>query len=344
MENLLYYPYINVPRTDWIIRTLLYYNQVGSIVPQNYFYEPEKYDNFMRELVQNELVIPINPIEVLERPTEISRPFIDYIKSKEFKLEQRRVQFNNEKRDNKLNLNGLKIHVDKFDAELFYQLEQAGLAKREDYEWFIIEQKTANDLMSFLASLVGGKLNFLPTTDKLVRKVPFTSSSKKVYKTEKRENIRREIILKELIPFPEQIDIMQLRRFKDKHLDLLNKFKNKLELIALDHNLNEESQLFRETLRELNYQKQELSEKMNESRFGRLMFGTVCGITGAIIGLASSGTNGALVGSLAALPSFANAVHSALQLEGVKNISDQSGMKYLALIDKEIRRPNTNIV
>lgn len=113
-------------------------------------------------------------------------------------------------------------------------------------------------------------------------------------------------------------------------------------MIALDHSLEEESQLFIETLKELNYQKEELSAKMNESQLGQLIFGTVCGITGAVIGLASAGTTGALAGSLAALPSFANSIHSALLIERVENITDQSGMKYLALIDKKIRRPDTN--
>jgi len=346
MDNLLYFPYINIPRTDWTIRTLLYYHQVGSIVPQNYFYKPGKYDGFMRELVLNELVIPINPIEVLDRPWEVSRPFIDYVNSKEFKLKQRRENFRNgvfgRIHKDKFEFSGPRIHVDKFDGEIFYQLEQAGLARRENHEWFIVEQRTANDLMSFLASVIGCKLNFLPTTDMQVRKVPFTNSSKKVYKTKSIDNIRREIILNELIPFPEQIDLTQLRKFKDKHPDLLNRFKNKVELIALDHNLDEESQLFKETIKELNYQKEELSEKMNESKLGQLMFGTVCGITGAVIGLASAGTTGALVGSLAALPSFANSIHSALQIERVENITNQSGMKYLALIDKKIRRPGAN--
>jgi hypothetical protein len=346
MENLLYYPYINIPRTDWSIRTLLYYNQIGSIVPQNYFYEPERYDPFMREMVRNELVIPINPLEVLDRPWEISKPFIDYVNGNDFKLRARRSSFNKGRtgriNENKFNLNGPKIHTNKFDGEIFYQLEQAGLAKRENYEWYIVEQRTANDLMSFLASIIGGKLDFLPTTDLQVRKVPFTSSTKKVYKTQRKENIRREIILRELIPFPEQIDLLQLRRFKDKHLDLLNRFKNKVELIALDHNIDEESQLFKETIKELDYRKEELSAKMNESKFGELIFGTVCGVTGAVIGLAAAGTTGALVGSLSALPSFANAIHSALKIERVENITDQSGMKYLALVDKKIRKPGAN--
>lgn len=344
MGNLLYYPYINIPRTDWTIRTLLYYNQVGSIVPQNYFYEPERYDQFMQEMVQNELVVPINPMEVLDRPWEVSNPFIDYVNGEEFKLKQRRLNFRKGKysRVAESKFTGPNIHANKFDSEIFYQLEQAGLAKRENNEWYIVEQRTANDLMSFLASTIGGKLDFLPTTDMLVRKVPFMNSSKKVYKTKRKENVRREIILKELIPFPEQIDLLQLRKFKDKHPVLLNRFKNKVELIALDHNLDEEIQLFKETIKELDFRKEEFSAKMNESKFGQLMFGTVCGITGAVIGLASAGTTGALVGSLSALPSFTNAVHSALKIERVENITDQSGMKYLALIDKKIRRPGAN--
>jgi len=83
---------------------------------------------------------------------------------------------------------------------------------------------------------------------------------------------------------------------------------------------------------------------MGESKFGQLIFGTVCGITGAVIGLASAGTAGAIVGSFSALPSFANAVYSALQIERVENIPDQSGMKYLALVDRKIRRPGANII
>ncbi len=342
MENLLYYPYINIPRTNWTIRTLLYYNQIGSIVPQNYFYEPEKYDSFMLEMVRNNLVIPINPIEVLDNPWKLSEPFIEYVNSKNFNLKNRRKRFRNGEigriNQRKFIQPQAKIHVSKFDNEIFYQLEQAGIAKKADNEWYILEKRTANDLMSFLASVIGVKMNLLPVTDKQVRKVPFTTNSKKVYKTKRKENIRREIILKELIPFPEQINLLQLRKFKDKHPELLKNFKNKIELIALDHNLEEDSQLFKETIKELNYRKEELSAKMNENKLGQLIFGTVCGITGAVIGLASSGTSGALVGSMSALPSFVNAVHSALQIEKIENITDQSGMKYLALVDKKIRR------
>lgn len=52
MDNLLYYPSINLPDTDWTIRTLLYYDNIGSIVPEQYFHEPDLYEPFMREAIQ----------------------------------------------------------------------------------------------------------------------------------------------------------------------------------------------------------------------------------------------------------------------------------------------------
>ena len=66
MDKLLYYPYINLPETNWTVRVLLYYDEVGSIVPQQYFYAPEEYNPYMRNLIQEGLVNPINPIEVLD--------------------------------------------------------------------------------------------------------------------------------------------------------------------------------------------------------------------------------------------------------------------------------------
>jgi len=53
MNGLLYYPYINLSQSDWTIRTLLYYEKLGTIVPQEYFYNPERnYEPHMLELVR----------------------------------------------------------------------------------------------------------------------------------------------------------------------------------------------------------------------------------------------------------------------------------------------------
>jgi hypothetical protein len=336
MENLLYYPYINIPKGAWAARALLYYNKIGSIIPQRYYFQD--YDPFMRELVENKLVQIINPLIILNHPWQITTPFIDYIFSKGVDLNRRRISFRNgaygRVHQDKFKLNGPRIHADKFDGEIFNQLEQAGLAIKQDNEWYIVERTTANELMTFLASVIGGKLEFLPATDQEPKMLKL-AGTKKEFEDHKVMNKKRELILNELIPFPEEINLPELRKFKDDHYDLLKAFKNRVELIVLNKNMEVDTPLFRESINELKIRSEELSVKMSENKLGQIFFGTICGIIGAGIGLA---TTGSVKGTLLGLPGFANAVYSALQIEKAENIFDQSGLKYLALIDKHFKK------
>lgn len=330
MSNLLYYPYINVPRTDWTLRTLLYYDNIGSIVPQEYFYDPEQnYEEFMLELVRNGLVTPINPIQVLENPWDATRPFLQLIEDNRGRLSTAQNRFRQGQRGN-LHIDkfsNARIHADKFDDNIFYGLEQLGLAERNDGNWYSVELRTANNLMSFLATLISAKTNRLATTD-YVR--PFYHRNSFAQQKQKRETI-----LTSLIPFPQEINLDKLLKFKDKYSTLLEAFRTRVELIVLDPNITEGSPLFHQHLAELLQRKEELSAKMNESKFKKILFGTVCGLIGAYQGLNAASTTGAVIGGL---PGFAGAVYSALQIERAENIFDQSGLKYLALADKRIIR------
>lgn len=330
MENILYYPYINIPRTDWTLRALLYYNNVGTIVPEEYFYSPEKcYDEFMLELVRDELVTPINPMQTLDNPWEVTKPFLNLIEQNKARLlrAQNNFRCQNAELLHQDKFSVARIHSEKFDDNIFYSLEQLGLARKNDGHWYSVETKTANNLMKFLATIVSAKTNRLPTTDNI--KPIFNAS---FYTIEQR---KRDTILKNLIPFPEDIDLKRLMRFKEKYSAFLNAFRTRVELITLDPNIRENSNLFDEKINELLQRKQELTNKMNENGFKNVLYGTVCGLIGAYQGLESASTNGAIIG---ALPGFANAVYSALKIERAENIFDQSGLKYLALMDKRIRR------
>ncbi|WP_413998112.1 kinase [Flavobacterium sp. W1B] len=330
MNDILYYPYINLPRTDWTLRSLLYYDTVGSIVPREYINNPEnQFDPFMLELVQAGLVNPIDPMISLKNPFEFSANFRNYVLKHEKRLKKRsqsarvnQAMLNNQK------FSGINIHGEKFESEIFYSLQQLGLAEHQYGNWFKVEKTVANLLMKSLAGQLSADLEMLPTTDQ----IGITA-----YLTQRTESInKRNTILKELIPFPENIDLNRLRRFKDKHGDLLNAFKNRIEIITLDKNVKQDSAQFGEILNELNIRKEELTAKMNESQFGNILFGTVCGLLSGAIGFTAS--ENTLVGVASALPSLANATHSALKIERAENIFDQSGMKYLALIDKRLRR------
>jgi len=339
MNKLLYFPYINLPETAWTVRTLIYYENVGTIVPNEYFYNPERlYDPFMLDLVRDDLVIPINPIERLDNPWEISKPFIKFLNSKSFPLEKNRQRFS-ESRTSRIHRDKFKnpnaqIHADKFDSEIFYQLQQIGLAERnrENYNWYNVESKTADLLMTYLAFILSAKLEMRPMTDKI--KKPFKLVRKTIEPENKKVLKKKNTILKELIPFPHEIDLTKLRRFKEKHSGLLEAFKNRVEILTLDENIIEGTDLFNEKVKELKLRKDELSAKMNESQFKNILFGSICGVIGAYQGLASANTTGAFIGGL---PGFASAVYSALKVEKADKIFDQTGMKYLALMDKRLR-------
>ena len=110
--------------------------------------------------------------------------------------------------------------------------------------------------------------------------------------------------------------------------------KNRVEQIVLDENIIEGTELFNVKVEELTLRKNELTAKMNESQIKNILFGSVCGVIGAYQGLAVAETTGAFISGL---PSFANAIHSALKIEKAENVFDQSGLKYLALVDKRIK-------
>lgn len=168
MDNILYYPYINLPRTDWTVRTLLYYETIGSIVPQEYFYNPEHtYEPFMLELVRSSLVQPINPMDVLDRPWEVTKPFVEHIEKNRAKIEKAQSRFSRGMfgRIHPDKFRCARIHADKFDDEIFYHLTELGLARKEEGRWYAVETKTADQLMKFLATIVSAKTERLPTTD-----------------------------------------------------------------------------------------------------------------------------------------------------------------------------------
>lgn len=336
MSNILYYPYINLPNTDWTIRALLYYDNIGSITPAQYFDEPEQYEPFMQEVIQNELINPINPMNVLEHPREVSRVFRKYLNQNQNILERRKSSLqeletshiHREKFSFRENEN--RLHADKFDTEIFYDLTQMGLAERIDDYWYNVEKKTADELMTFLTSVVASKIDYQPATDKIDYSFSTTYIRNQDIELRTRQ-YKRDLILNNLIPYPKQIDLTYLRRFKDKHHDLLNAFSNKVELLVLNPTITPESPLFKITLGEMKIAKKELSARMNESHMGDIVFGTICGTISAGIGLLASPV-------LGAIPGFLNAIHSACRIERPENVIDQTGLKYLALVDKRLRR------
>lgn len=336
MDNLLYYPYINLPDTDWTIRAMLYYDRIGTIVPGQYFNEPERYEPFMLEVVQNELITPIDPMHVIDHPVEISEVFCNYLNDNLKSLEKRGVSLAGSvtshirRRDVAPNKTWCRLHADKLDAGIFYNLMHMGLAERIDDYWYNVEKKTADELMTFLASVIARKIDYQPVTDKIDNSFSTAYISNQDFELRTRQ-YKRDVILKHLIPYPKEIDLTNLMRFKERHNDLLRSFRNKVELLALNPAFAPDSQHFTVALDDMKMAKEELSAKMNESHMGDIVFGTVCGTVAAGIGILANPVVGAIPGLL-------SAIYSACRIERPEDVIDQTGLKYIALVDKRLRR------
>ena len=173
MSNLLYYPHINLPNSAWSIRAILYYENIGSIIPEQYFYEPEHFEPFMREALRNELIEFINPIDALDNPVHVSDVFLTYLTNTPRIIDRRRENFacNNKARIHSgkfANENSrTRIHAGKFDTNILLELTNMGLAVEGDDNWYYVENQTANELMTYLASVVANNINYIPATDRM---------------------------------------------------------------------------------------------------------------------------------------------------------------------------------
>ncbi len=336
MSHLLYFPYINLPKSEWTFRTLLYYDSISSIVPDEYFYEPQyHYEPFMLELVREQLVTPLNPIQVLENPYSLVEPFIAFIKGRYYQIEKKRELFRNQ--EDKTRISNKKfspsnINALKFNDQLLYNLAQLGLAKHIEGAWYEVENYTAGYLMSYLSNIIASKLELLPVTDRPLN-LPFYMSYNKPLSTNEAK-IRRDKILNGIIPYPLELNLSKMMRLKERYSGELIALRSIVEQIALDSKYDSE-ELLNEKIRELNYNKDQLLARFKESQIGNILFGNVCGLVGAAYGFTqTNSTVGAVIGGSIG---FANALHSALKIEDQTKIYDPSGMKYLAIMDNKLR-------
>lgn len=150
-RTILYYPTISVPTGAWLRQALLYWDEIGSIVPQRW---------------DNSDLIPYTPdIEYLRAEGEF-RPFRPETLTtqperwndlqaleKEFRSIVTSVGFQRLLAPTHQRQLAWHIHLDKVSARLFSFLERTGLAAvdSENPEWYLVEEKTALLYMAVLA-------------------------------------------------------------------------------------------------------------------------------------------------------------------------------------------------
>jgi Family of unknown function (DUF6236) len=321
-EGVLYFPYISVPQNAWFARVLLYWDEVGSIVPEPHATDLSRVSTFMRDLVEADLVRPIVPEEYDSRLGRAMGPFLDFVDSDPEIAARAKAGFGSQPATRGGSEPGtvVRIHQGKFGYVLAGRLQERRLARpagdgRRRREWLEVESRTASAYMAYLSATLGSleDVEMDPITDTLASLQPFAP-------TEAADPLAlaaelRMGVLEAVLPGPaDDISVADLVSFKERYGDLLSRFRRHIEERLLDVALVPDAGA-REA--KLGFLKAELEDELGEiqgkmrPRWPQLVFGTLCSVVGAAIPVGAALATGALPVAGAALPGLMNAVYTA---------------------------------
>lgn len=341
-NEVLYFPYIRVPQNEWFIRVLLYWDQVGSIVPYEYIFAPERLGSFMRELVTAGLVKQVQPGAYIHDIPNFNGAFLDLIDKNEI-IQQARERPHEE-------FSTVRIHLEKLHP-VAKELGRRRLARESpQYPWFEVEQLTANLFMAYLASVLGRvrDLQMTPITDQTEMLSVFSSSPQESLSSAALTDRLRMCLLEGILPAPTGgIPVKELATFKDQHRDLLSRFRRHIEAFLIDVSLiadparkQERIDYFRKDSQD---QISEIRSRMVERRWPRIVFGTFSGLVAAAIPGAAGIATGSVESALSALPGLVTAVYSAFAGATQQKDILRAPLAYAALAQEkfqDLRHPN----
>lgn len=335
-DRVLYFPYIRVPETKWFTQVLLYWDEIGSIVPSEYIYHPESLGPYMRELVKAELVKQILPSKHIYKIPRFEEAFLQLIDQNEAIAKRRAIALEPDET--------FRIHIEKFGDDLANQLCMRGLARSVRPPWYEVEKITADLFMAYLSSVLGKleDLQMCPITDRAKSLSVFSKSPQKSLKSTALIAELRIGVLESILPAPAGgVSVGELADFKARYLTLLSHLRRSVESSLFDISLvpdieirNERLDLFKRNLEE---EITELKARMRERKWPHVNFGTVGGLLAAAIPGAEAIATGDIESALKALPGLATAIYFAFS--GATNQSEimRSPLAYAVLAQKRFR-------
>ncbi len=261
-RTILYYPTIDIPRNNWLRHSLLYWDEVSSIVPKSWD------ENFLinlspeiHYLLDEGQFRPIKPEDLISKGDNwqefdaFQQEFMEIVSSKYFKFIINRGKPSKSHRihENKIGFTS-RIHLNKTSDSIYQYLKEQGLANRDgDNEWINFEHNTALLYMSLLAKYLADidsnhttigtdfvnyeKFNFKRVSEK--NGFPVVSFNLDNVLPTPRENVSFE----KIISFKKKRE-QNLRHFKKTMSD----FQNKISHSTSNEEMKETAINFQETL------------------------------------------------------------------------------------------------
>jgi hypothetical protein len=144
IQRALYFPLISPPASAWLTRALLYWDEVGTIVPDSWVDQPELLGTHTVDLIRRGLLRQVFPSQVGERHANRFESWLRGLGDDELAARQTRFAAGQIAR----------IHEDKWlrYGSALEAAEQLDLARRwVDRSWLAVEERTAAEFMASLA-------------------------------------------------------------------------------------------------------------------------------------------------------------------------------------------------
>jgi hypothetical protein len=298
-RSILYYPTINVPSGSWFKQSLLYWDQVSSIVPADRDgNEKLELNSDITYLLQEHEFQPVFPepfFQNWQRVKSFSDELVETLDSPKF---LRMLLPVGERRFS------ATIHKFKMNYEILEILERRGLIFDRDRNiyhgrrrWVRVENIAALVYMGILAKHIGRTMHFTPGTDQAVYEhvifAPLEPDDRR---------LAAQLSLRELLPIPHAYTpVQEIVAFKRKRRDELLRFRQEIDEV---NNQLIESQSEEEVHEKLTHfhekitqGKKDLEKTMEEQRIlGR------SGTLNVILGISTSAAAGWLASQLVENP------------------------------------------
>lgn len=226
-QTLLYYPTFAIPSEQWLKDAILYWDKVGSIVPERFQKELVEESPVIRDLLQSELYRFFDPRQASENVV-MGTPFIADMTSR---LDSDQFCFEMEKQDSNEYMN---IAIEKMNYDCWKLLLKRGLTQTEKYNktgWIPVKKPAAIIYMGLLAQYIADNdYNYVrASTDR-------AEYENAIYRGNASDGVMGlHIALKGLIPrVAEDTPLNRVIHFRNDHYSDLLRFRMALDKIQME--------------------------------------------------------------------------------------------------------------
>lgn len=329
-DTAIYFPYIDIPQSEWLSRVLLYWDSLLSIVPYEYMNSPEQHSSEMRDLLASGLVVPCIPGQYLGGNSRFAETFLSFVKKRN--VEVRRTY------RSRIQQPLRRVHIEKL-GDIGDGLVEMGVARYVGHPWYELQPWVAEAFMAYLAAVLGKhpEINAAPVTHQ--RQSLALLTGRRPASHLRRVEVR-DVLLNGVFPRPTLPPTLEsLVTFKERHGQELRRLRRAVEEecigiaeIGDDIHRQERASLVAERLEE---QVETVAEAMR-IKWGQVIFGGIFSALGAAGGLASieKGETGLAVLAGSGLTS---AVYTAVSSITDRNDALREPLAYAALLRTKFR-------